>query len=247
MQPPERSYIIWFSQRTGSTLLAAALQSTRLDGTRQGGVPNEHLNGKDPAAFTLADLHALWQSGTDTTGPFAMKYGPSRDMADWTAAFRRVLELPQHTSAPEVWNAAFPNCRHVFITRRNRVRLAVSWWRAIVSGEWHRAHNQAPPTSELTDRYDFAAINHLFTECALREATIEDFFSAARIVPLTVVYEDFIRDYKGTVGSVLAHLGLEKPDIIRPPAFQQMADALSEDWAQRFREERQADWSNPAW
>lgn len=242
MLPPERSYIIWFSQRTGSTLLAAALESTG-----QGGVPNEHLSGKDTKAFTPTDLHTLWQSGTGTNGLFALKYGPSRNMSDWTQAFRRVLKMPQDASAPEVWAATFPGCRHVFITRRNRVRLAVSWWRAIVSGEWHRAHNQAPPTSELTDRYDFAAINHLFTECALREATIEDFFSAARIVPLTVVYEDFIRDYEGTVGSVLAHLGLEKPDIIRPPAFQQMADALSEDWAQRFREERQADWSNPAW
>ena len=50
MQPPERSYIIWFSQRTGSTLLAAALEITK-----QCGVPHEHLNGNDPATFTLTN------------------------------------------------------------------------------------------------------------------------------------------------------------------------------------------------
>ncbi|WP_407538947.1 Stf0 family sulfotransferase [Deinococcus radiomollis] len=247
MQPPERSYIIWFSQRTGSTLLAAALHNTRLEGTRQGGVPGEHLNGQNPATFTLSDLHALWQSGTGGGGLFAMKYGPSRNMADWTEAFRRVLELPQHASAPEVWNTTFPNCRHVFVTRRNRVRLAVSWWRAIVSGEWHRALDSESPAPDIADRYDFAAIDHLFAESALREATIEDFFAAADAVPLTVVYEDFIRDYAGTVARVLDHLGLERPATLPPPAFGQMADALSEEWAQRFRSERQAGWDNPAW
>ena len=242
MQPPERSYIIWFSQRTGSTLLAAALQGTRL-----GGVPGEHLNGRDPATFTLADLHALWQVGTGTDGLFAMKYGPSRNMADWIEAFRRVLELPQHASAPEVWNTAFPGCRHIFSTRRNRVRLAVSWWRAVVSGEWHRAQGGESTAPDIADRYDFAAIDHLFAESALREATIEDFFAAATISPLTVVYEDFIRDFAGTVSSVLVYLELERPATLQPPAFQQMADARSEEWAQRFRTERQAGWDNPAW
>lgn len=240
MQPPERSYIIWFSQRTGSTLLAAALGDIA-------GIPGEHLDGKDPTTFTLSDLHALWRSGMAPDGLFALKYGPSRNMADWTGAFRRVLELPQEASVPEVWAAAFPRCRHMFMTRRNKVRLAVSWWRAIVSGEWHRVNNEAPLTIDLTDRYSFAPINHLFAECALREATIEDFFAAADVVPLTVVYEDFARDYQGTVRGVLAHLGLEGPEIMQPPAFQKMADALSDDWAQRFREERQEGWDNPAW
>ena len=240
MQPPQRSYIIWFSQRTGSTLLAAALGAVA-------GIPGEHLNGKDPATFTLSDLQALWQSGTTPDGLFGLKYGPSHNMADWTEAFRRVMELPQEASTPEVWATTFPDCRHIFITRRNRVRLAVSWWRAIVSGEWHRAHGQVPQTADLADRYSFEAINHLFAESALREATIEDFFAAANILPLTVVYEDFIRDYGGTVRGVLAHLVLERPNVIQPPAFQKMADALSDDWAQRFREERQAGWSNPAW
>jgi trehalose 2-sulfotransferase len=242
MQPPKRSYIIWFSQRTGSTLLAAALEATHL-----GGVPSEHLNGQHPATFTLADLHALWQSGTDATGLFALKYGPSRDMADWTEAFRRVLDIPQGISAAEVWAAAFPNCRHIFMTRRNRVLLAVSWWRAIMSGEWHREHGAAPQPGDVADRYDFGALDHLFAESSLREATTEDHFAAADIVPLNVVYEDFIRDYEGTVRGVLAHLGLDSGVPIQPPVYDKMADDISAQWAERYRQEKQAGWSNPAW
>lgn len=242
MQPPQRSYIIWFSQRTGSTLLAAALEATGV-----AGVPGEHLNARDPATFTLDDLHAVWQSGTDGAGLFALKYGPSRTMTDWTHAFRRVLQLPQEASAPAIWAATFPRCRHVFMTRRNRVQLAASWWRAILSGEWHREHGAALLVADVADGYDFGALDHLFAESSLREATIEDHFAAAGIVPLTVVYEDFIRDYEGTVRGVLGWLGLDAGGPMAPPVYSKMADALSSQWAERYRQEKQAGWSNPAW
>jgi trehalose 2-sulfotransferase len=246
MHSPKQSYIIWFSQRTGSTLLAAALEATRLCGA-----PYEHLNEQDPKVFTLTDLHAVWQAGTGVVsgagGIFGLKYGPSRNMADWTEAFRRVLELPQTASAPDIWAAAFPNCSHIFMTRRNRVLLAVSWWRAIVSGEWHREHGAAPQIADLAGRYDFGAIDHLFAESSLREATTEDFFAAANVVPLTVVYEDFIRDYEGTLRGVLAHLDLGAGAVIGPPRFEKMADVLSAEWAQRYKQEKQVGWSNPAW
>ncbi|WP_397327083.1 Stf0 family sulfotransferase [Paenibacillus oceani] len=65
--------------------------------------------------------------------------------------------------------------------------MAVSWWRAIVSGEWHRKYGEKPQEHELSDKYKFDAINHLFTECSLREAALEEFFSEAGIVPLRLV------------------------------------------------------------
>lgn len=84
---------------------------------------------------------------------------------------------------PDVWQAMFPNSRHLYMTRRNKVRLAVSWWRAIVSGEWHRRHGQAPQDGDLQGRYSFDAINHLFAECSLREAAIEEFFAEGASCP----------------------------------------------------------------
>ncbi len=242
--PPARSYIIWFSQRTGSTLLASALAGTGVAGT-----PGEWLNDRDPAALAVAELQAIWQGGATPDGVFGLKYGPSQgNFAAWTQVFRRVLGLSAHLSVPEVWAATFPGCHHVFMTRRNKVRLAVSWWRAIQSGEWHRPSGEVALAADLEGRYSFEAIDHLFAEASLREAMIEDFFEEAGLTPMTVVYEDFIRDYAGTIRQVLGFLGLDAPEVaVPPPTFEKLADASAEAWVQRFRQERQAGWPNPAW
>lgn len=241
---PARSFIIWFSQRTGSTLLASGLAATGVAGK-----PGEWLNQGDPAELTPAALQAIWQEGTTSNGVFGLKYGPSRDtFLAWTGAFRRVLELPDDLPVPQVWAATFPNCRHVFMTRRNKVRLAASWWRAIQSGEWHRLHGEAPLPVDLEAAYLFGAIDHLFAEASLREASIGEFFVEAGVIPLTLVYEDFIGEYAGTVHRVLDFLNLDSQGVtLPPPTYDRLADALTERWVERFRQERQAGWANPAW
>ncbi|BDP41403.1 hypothetical protein DAETH_13720 [Deinococcus aetherius] len=239
---PDLCYTIWFSQRTGSTLLCEALGSTGVAGR-----PAEWLNDRDPRTTTLRDLQEMLRAGTTQGGVFGLKYGPDQRFGQWIQTFRRELALPPEMPRPDVWQAMFPNSRHLYMTRRNKVRLAVSWWRAIVSGEWHRRHGQAPQDGDLQGRYSFDAINHLFAECSLREAAIEEFFAEGGILPLTLVYEDFIRDYEGTVRAVLTHLDLPTRVPVAPPAFTRLADALTEEWVQRFREERQAGWSNTFW
>ena len=60
----------------------------------------------------------------------------------------------------------------------------------------------------MQDAYRFDAIAHLLLEACLREAAIQEFFTEGGIVPLTIVYEDFIADYAGTVQRVLDFLGV---------------------------------------
>lgn len=134
------------------------------------------------------------------------------------------------------------------MTRRNKVRLAVSWWKAIRTEEWHRLSGASPRAVDLRDAYSFAAIHQLFRECAMREAGIQEFFTEGNIVPLTIVYEDFIQQYERTVRSVLDFLELDPASIeIPPPPLARTADTTSEEWIQRFREELQRDWPNRGW
>jgi LPS sulfotransferase NodH len=256
---PTQSYTIWFSQRTGSTLLNYALNSTGVAGQ-----PNEWLNGRDPQTITKADIARMLAGGTTDNGVFGLKTSLKRD---WIDAFRHLYSLPETATQAEVWQAAFPHCnKHIYMTRRNKVRLAVSWWRAIASGEWHRQHGGKPgdrpadklqesdmvdmhdQADNLADKYNFDAIRHLYMESSMREAALEQFFTEAGIVPLTIVYEDFILDYEGTVRKVLDFLNIPSTDVpIAPPSLDRLADDVSEDWVQRFREELQQGWSNQAW
>lgn len=67
-------------------------------------------------------------------------------------------------------------------------------------------------------------------------------------MPLTIVYEDFIADYEGTVLKVLEFLDVESAGVaVSPPSFDPIADEISEQWVQRFREECQRDWENVKW
>lgn len=247
---PTLSYTIWFSQRTGSTLLCCALEETGVAGR-----PGEHL-----MAASLGELYArygingprelrsrIWAMATTPNGVLGLKFSMLEPWFSTVLAALAEVDGRDGTR-PGIWDNSFPNCRHVFMTRRNKVRLAVSWWKAIKSQEWHRVHGTAPQPNDVAEGYSFEAIDHLLAEAAMREAAIQEFFAEGRIVPLTVVYEDFVAAYEKTVRDILRWLGLDSDGaMIAAPAFERLSDDVSEEWVQRFRREKQAGWANRGW
>jgi len=247
---PALSYTIWFTQRTGSTLLYKALESTDM-----AGVPREWFNCPPDLLTTFRKTnHAelqdyLYKLGSTPNRVFGIChsfYEPH--FSQLTGTLQNFPACPPTAKRTEVWAGVFPNHRHIFMTRRNKIRLAVSWWKAIQSGEWHVPENESCKPVDLSDKYSFDAINHLYNECSMREAGIQEFFAEGGITPLNIFYEDFIQNYEGTVRTILDHLELDsKSATIAAPALTKLADAASEEWAQRFREERQNGWTNRGW
>ena len=82
----------------------------------------------------------LWDLASTPNGVLGLKFSL------YEPAFSKVLDtLRRFPGCPQesctratIWEHAFPNSRHLFMTRRNKVRLAVSWWKAIQTQEWHR-------------------------------------------------------------------------------------------------------------
>jgi LPS sulfotransferase NodH len=245
---PKLSYTIWFTQRTGSTLLCQALEATG-----RAGVPSEWLWRwiKDQPQNEPAELQRrLWQSGSTPNGVFGLKHSfHEPHFSQLLGLFRRFPTCPEaERNRVTIWETVFPNHRHLYMTCRNKVRLAVSWWKAIKTQEWHRISGTPPKSVSLSAAYDFDAIHHLYDECSLREAGIQEFFSEGNIVPLTLVYEDFIQEYEKTVRKVLGFLELDTIDFSIPaPSLARTADDISEKWVQRFREERQKEWEYRGW
>jgi LPS sulfotransferase NodH len=238
MAPPRWSYIVWFTQRVGSTLVTQALEDAELAGRPrewlEAGSATELLARYDARdAFELRE--SLWRRGT-TNGIFGVKYGMTPAMhAELTQLFRQLAEGGDERAA---WAAMFPSCRHVYLTRRDRIRLAISWWRAIQSGEWHRPRrpdtvvgNAHEPTAA---RYDAAAIAHLIEEVEQRDAAIHDVFSRWSVAPHVIVYEDLIESYDATLRTLFRFLDV--PDAVRvpPAAFAQLADEVSDRWYAQF-------------
>ena len=212
---PQQSYILWFSQRVGSTLLAQTLEDLGIAGR-----PREWLERF--TATTGDELReTLWRQGTTSNGVLGLKYGPWKRHEEITALLGD-------------WHAVFPRCTHVFMTRRDKVRLAVSWWRAIRSGEWHRRVGTAP--AGITAEYDRDAIAHLVREAGERESLIAAQLAVWGVTPYTIVYEDMIAAYEPTVRALLELIDVPGRDgvTIPAPAFVPTADGVSEAWYERY-------------
>jgi trehalose 2-sulfotransferase len=141
--------------------------------------------------------------------------------------------------------AFFPNLHGLFLTRRNKIAQAVSWRKAVQNEHYHSTPEKPMPATPL--KYDFAAIDHLVSEIMMEEAAHQAFLDEMGIIPHTIVYEDFMQDMEGTVRGILDFLGIKESYTFQASRLIKMQDDLSEEWIQRYREEKQANWENVRW
>ncbi|MEM6264036.1 MAG: Stf0 family sulfotransferase [Bacteroidota bacterium] len=253
---PQISYRIWFSQRYGSTLLCKGLAQTGIMGN-----PVELFNLSEGETLsstygvkTYEELRRkLWRIGSGANGVFGMKqsmYGAN--MKKLTQELIKLKGLNEHQplEPEELFAGIFPNCKHIFMTRRNKVRQAVSWWKAINDQHWHlkKGTNFQESVGFYEQRYNFDAINHLFKEASLRECAIQAYFTQHHTTPLTIVYEDFIQNYEATIREVIEFVGVRSENVkIDEPYYQPTATPGSEMWVQRFRKELQENMGIDIW
>lgn len=244
---PILSYRIWFTQRSGSTLLCKALESTGIAGK-----PGEFFNFFDYPTlcdkFTVSNYDdfkaALWQHGMTSNGVMGIKTSMRTNI--YKRQLAEILRLREMQAADHnhelIWSDLLPNCRHLYLTRRNKVRQAVSWWKAIQDQTWHlqQGENRQQTEHFYSDKYDFDALSHLFKELMLKECATQSYFEQHGIVPFTIIYEDFIMDFEGTVKQIMDYLGISYEKLtVGLPYYKQTADAHSEEWVQRFRADLQ--------
>lgn len=129
---------------------------------------------------------------------------------------------------------AFPKLKLIFLTRRDKVAQAVSFYRAQRSGVWGRYRGQGAETQEVV--FDFDALHALVGELTLREARWQSLFDALQAAPHTVVYEDYVQEPEGAVRGILTFLGLEPPVGWSLPqlGMEKLADDTSRRWAERY-------------
>ncbi len=233
-----KCYFICFTVRSGSSLLCQLLADTGL-----AGAPKEHFYhhiGPDkPRGDAITDYSAYIKRAlaADTTknGIFGSKVGGGY-WHDFTRRLRSISNLAD-LPLPDALDRNFPDLRYIHLTRRNKVRQAVSHWLAIESGRWSSLD---PPSAE-TPAYNFDAIDGLLQEIIFREAVWAEYFASHGICPLVVVYEDFTQQPAATVTRILDYLDIELPSGFEVPAsrHQPVGGELAERWTQRFREEKQ--------
>jgi LPS sulfotransferase NodH len=234
------SYLICATPRSGSTLLCEALMNTELAGR-----PWEYFfDGNEPTWYaewqvsTYAEYvaRAVRQS-TTPNGVCGVKL-----MIGYLGQFvTKLRETPRFSGRElgisDLLSEIFPDLHYIWITRRHKVRQAVSWEKALQTGAW--AHGMTPAREP---EYNFAAIDRRLDEIALQESGWQELFHDHAITPLTVVYEDLEAHYEETAERILDVLRIPHPAplAVGERVLRKQADEGSKAWVRRYLAEKQA-------
>jgi LPS sulfotransferase NodH len=150
--------------------------------------------------------------------------------------------LPEYAGlgVHELLERLFRSPRYVLVTRRDKVRQAISLWRALQTQTWRKEHaGAAQGDPELVFSYE--AVDHLVRRLQADEAAWEEHLAAHAEQTVTVGYElDLERDREATVERVLRHLDVAVPaGWTADAALHRQADELTERWVGEFARERE--------
>jgi LPS sulfotransferase NodH len=129
-----------------------------------------------------------------------------------------------------------PNLRYVWLTRRDKLRQAISFSKALQTNVWALT---GPRTADRPHpQYDADSITALLQRIRDDEMRIRKYFSVSGIEPFTVVYEEFDSRYDATCSDILEYLGVEAPKDLRlaKPRFAKQRDSQTEEWVRRYEE-----------
>lgn len=198
-------------------------------------------------------LEWAFEAGTTPNGIFGAKL-----MWGYFGEFVSLLRnVPAYRDVPlaELLPTVFPELTFVRVVRANKVRQAVSLWKAVQTATWREDQASAkaasvedqdsPPYRAFIEehrpqlRFHFKAIDHLLEQLLIEEASWDAFFEHAGIKPVLVLYENFAAAYETSTLRLLERLGLSPPDGFElEPRMKRQSDRVNDDWTRRYSELR---------
>ena len=178
-------------------------------------------------------LDRSFELGTTPNGVFGAKL-MWRNLPD---LHQLTGELPEYANFDlyQLLERMFRNPRYVWVTRNDKVRQAVSLWRALQTRSWRLEHTgEGAQPADL--QYRFEGIDHLVRSLQADDDGWQEFFNRRRIAALRVPYEEQLEpDPDGAVRAVLDHIGVQPPAGWRPRVkLKRQADAVSEEWVAAY-------------
>jgi trehalose 2-sulfotransferase len=198
-------------------------------------------------------LEWAFETGTTDNGVFGAKL-----MWGYLGEFVSLLRnIPACRDVPlaELLPAVFPELTFVRVVRANKVRQAVSLWKAVQTATWREdqastkvgsiEEDGSPPYRSFAEahrpqlRFHYKAIDHLLKGLLIEEASWDAFFEHAGIKPILVLYENFAADYETSTLNLLERLDLScAEDFEFEPRMKRQSDRINDDWTKRYSELR---------
>ncbi len=219
----DQTYVVAFSARCGSTLVTADLARAQV------GRPTEYFQAKevDASGKSVAEYVLRTVSVASVDGLFGCKVSWEQG----ASLLRRLADegaVARGTTLDEL----FPNVQFLHLTRTDVLSQAVSWWRARVTGEWHRLAGSDGPVPPVPP-FDVAAAANRYLQISAETNLWNEWFRRRQVEPYRLVYEQWCEDRAAGVASVAAFLGVVPPSPVPVPEDLQV---LRDEWSTMARE-----------
>jgi len=239
LRHPRRCYVVCAVPRSGSNLLTDGLHATR-----RAGRPKQFFMRKSESYFMAAhnldpggdfasyvrDIAAATVTSNEIFGFKLMSWY----LDDFLARLRETRAFGDAGTADlEVLRNAFPRLQFVHISRRHKLRQALSKARAVQTDLWKV---QEGKTALREPEFDAELIEQCLEDGAQQEKVWEGFFQRIGIDPFRVEYEKLCQDYEATIRAVFDFLQISLPRRapVGTPVTIRQADAISRAWEERF-------------
>lgn len=194
MLRPTIAYLLCGAPRSGSFFVSDLLWNSHVAGRPQeyfSRLFRPFLETKKPELIGKSASHylqAIIQEGTTPNGVFGAKlHWHNRAEA---VTYFQAEDIP-FTTVEEFLRAHVDEVRYIHLRRKDKVRQAVSYYRALVTGEWWRFEAQS--TRHNWD-FNYDEIARLKSLLDVWDGCWRHFFQVNGITPLEILYEEFVED-----------------------------------------------------
>ena len=144
----------------------------------------------------------------------------------------------------ELLGAYFNHIHYIIITRRDKIRQAISLARAYQDGLW--ASNQAIDAKSMQYEYDYQHILNLLKSILKDELEFKAFLRKHDLQATQLHYEDFVEHYSDTIRQVITDIDPTSLDhvVIPEPPLQKQSNHINDEFEEKFRRDA-ADWLTP--
>jgi LPS sulfotransferase NodH len=235
MRKPTASVFICAVPRSGSSLLAQKLFQSGVVGWPGEWFWREEME-RHRAAWEVTTwrdyLDRALDAGTSANGVFAAKLMWAH-LHDLLFELRR-LACEYDANDLSVLRSFFPQLRFVWVQREDVVAQAVSWAKAVQTGQWASFQD-----AEREPSFDFDQIDALYHAVRVYDGAGKRWFAEHEIEPLRIAYEELAASDAGVTADVLSLLGLEPlpgAPLSVDLELTKQADATNQEWADRYRQ-----------
>lgn len=218
-EPPVRTIIVAYSQRSGSNLLCSLLGETGLLGRP------EHFFHKLIAEEMLGARH------TDVAERLRLPNARGRTPNGICAFKMSHKDIDEIGGRTEI-GAWYPNPIWIKVGRHDLLGQAISLVKAVQSRQFRSTRESVAEV-----RYDAAEIESRLRILAEQDAGWRLFFARNGIDPIPVFYEDLVSDPRRVLLGIGRAAGVDLADAaprLEQSSLKQQSDGSSRDWRERF-------------